>query len=278
MPAAEWELEDLTFYNIIVHEHDAATFFGPNADLHPTPTVPIEFLSVETSREALAPPARRLLRYMEKARLLSDYVAVDDFLVRLLDTMGFLDAVGPDAIFAPCRPIPVTVGGLTSTFRAMCAADADHGDLPLLVHAQATSDPPAQVHHSLAPLIAAAIGAYQSSAMLAHATAVVPVAEPPHDRLTPRDYAGILFTGALPTFFKISVTPQLARAVAEGTPCVHPTVVQVYAPAVTSDNGLQVLASGIDDSMRSLKQRKDILEAYEGFKRHVVSRLRPRSN
>jgi hypothetical protein len=264
----------LTFFDIVVHENNAATFFGPDADLHPTPAVPIEFLSAETSREALAPPARHLLRHMEKARLLSDHAAVSDFLVRLLDTMGFPDAVSPDAVLMPGREIPVTVSRIDYTFPVMCAADADGGDFPLLVHAQATSEPPARMRHSLAPLIAAAIGSYQSSAALTYATAAAPM----DDRLAPRDYAGILFTGALPVFFKMSVTPQLARAVAEGTSCDQRTVVQVYAPAVTSDNSLQVLASGFDDSMRSLEQRKLILEAYEGFKRHVVSRLRPHSS
>jgi hypothetical protein len=264
----------LAFYSILVQEQDAATFFGAGADLHPTPTVPIEFLSVESSREALAPSARRLLRHMEKARLLSDYVAVDDFLVRLLDAMGFPDAVSQDAVLVPWRQIPVTVSGRACTFQAMCAADADQGDFPLLVHAQATADSPAQVRHSLAPLVAAAIGAYQSSAVLAHATTATPAAQPLHDHVAPRDYAGILYIGALPVFLKITVTPQLARAVAEGSSLVNPTVVQVYSPAVTSDISPQVLASGFDDSMRSLKQRKLILEAYEAFKRHVVSRLR----
>ncbi|EIN04564.1 hypothetical protein PUNSTDRAFT_146498 [Punctularia strigosozonata HHB-11173 SS5] len=277
---ADWGPGDLALYNIVVREEKADAFFSALVDPDLTPSVPSEVLTAASSRSAFDPASKRLLRHMEKARMpLTDYVAVDDFLIRLLDTMGFPEAVDPGAIVLPWRPIPVTVAGSNFTSSVACAVDAGNCDYPLLVHplAMSAANPGLRVQtsHSQAMLVATAIGAYQTSTALEFVAAAVPTSSGPlQDDVPSRTYAGILCAGTLPTFYKFTVTAELARAVAQGMPAPHQTVVQVYMPQVTKRNNTNVFATCIDDTMMSLDQRRLVLEAYEAFKRHVVSQLR----
>jgi hypothetical protein len=153
------------------------------------------------------------------------------FIIRLLEAMGYNQAIGDDAISVDNYIIPFDVCDQTVSGSAMMVIAAGAGHIPVIVQTRKGDCNQSRVPH--AELIAMAIGAFQSQAQLAHDARVVPAAshyiQYEH---APRNYAGIMLTGTLPVFFKIQVTTQLARAVAEGTPAKHATVVRVYSPPV----------------------------------------------
>ena len=73
----------------------------------------------------------------------------------------------------------------------------------------------------------------------------------------------ITIRGTMPTFFKIPVTSDLARAVEFGEYPVAPTIVHAHLPALPRP------ARRLSEGMKPLDNRRQILSCYEAFKRFV---------
>jgi hypothetical protein len=71
---------------------------------------------------------------------------------------------------------------------------------------------------------------------------------------------GIIMTGTTPTFYKISVTPQLEHSVRHGLFPSQPTRVAMHQATVPRPNHRW------SEGMKPLDSRSEILKCYEAFK------------
>jgi hypothetical protein len=246
---SDWGRSDLAAYNIEIRFQDEATFFGVNP--LPAPTVADEVLLRTDADDMQDDSNYKLLRYMDLAMdsVPTQESAVDDFAVHLLTVLGYV----PRTRMARTRAdIPLRICGEHRHAKTdVCIIDLD--DIVLLVQEdkqhKELKDPEPQ-------LIVEAIAAFQNNNWRR-------VYLLGHDAIPSKVIPGITLVGSSPTFFKVLVTAELARAVEYGVFPVTPTIVHAHLPALPRP------ARRLSEGMKPLDNRRQILSCYEAFKRFV---------
>jgi hypothetical protein len=194
------------------------------------------------------------MRYMDLAMdsVSSEESAVVDFAVFLLTLLKYATET---RLTRTRVDIPLTICGEQCYAKTdVCVVDKED-DIILLVHEDKRNkerkDPEAQ-------LVAQAIAAFQTIntrrtrvlGQLALDDIVIP---------------GIILVGSSPTFYYISVTKELARAVAQGMFPATQTTLYAHLPAVPRP------ARRLSEGMKPLDNRRHILACYNTFREEIVN-------
>ena len=243
---SDWAPNDLLAYNIDIQFQDMATFFGVNP--LPQPAVDNEVFTRLNADDMTNELNYKFVRYMDLAMspVPAEESAVVDFAVCLLTLLGYV----PRTRMTRTRmDIPLTICGEQCHAKTdVCVVDED--DFLLLVQEDnEQKDPEPQ-------LIAETIAAFQ-----ANNTRRMRVLG--QDVIDAKVMLGVTLVGSSPTFYKISVTKELAQAVALGHFPATPTVVYAHLPAVPRP------ARRLSEGMKPLDNRRHILACYEAFRQFV---------
>lgn len=247
---SDWNINDLTAYNITVVRQNADVFFGQAA--LPLPPHHPDLLNNLTADEMADEESYQVVRYMDLAMdpVPGEESAVDDFAMQLLRVMRYAGrALGRD--LRSRKDIPLFICGEWKHAKTdVCVMDRN-GYLLLVQedkrHLESV-DPVPQ-------LIAEAIAAVQSNNRTRDFLGM--------DPLDVKVMAGITMTGTSPTFFKIPVTLELIGAIHRGEFPATPTIVAMHRPNVPRP------ARRLSEGMRPLDNRRCILACFEAFKQFV---------
>ncbi|KAF8119577.1 hypothetical protein EV363DRAFT_1273730 [Boletus edulis] len=253
----DWTQDDLQAYNIRVVFQDATSFFGGPL---PQPTVNSEVLSARNRDDPTCddsvPSFIHLLKLATSATT-RDESAVRDFTRLLLEQLKYKvrqsDIVG---LFGKRRYFEfITCGQVKHVEIDVFILDRSSGHYSLLVQEdrrlfqEDELDPEPQ-------LVASAIGAFYRYNYFRVRALGLPALE---EQMLP----GIIMTGSLPTFYKISMTTALAHAVQDGQYPTQETVVYAHLPA------LPRAQQCFDEGMEPLDNRYIIFSCFEAFKQFV---------
>lgn len=249
---SSWTRSELDAYNITIIEQDAPLFFE-TARL-PQPSVPDDLLRSLELADAEQLDTCRTIAAMELAMRPhpSEESAVDDFAVRLFDLLGYTTR---HISLRTRKDIPLLICGEYRHAKTDVCLLANGTDILLLVQEDKRSfeehgsDPEAQ-------LIAEAIASFQENNKIRRALKIAEQSE----ALIP----GIVMIGSFPTFYKIRVTQELAKAVAHGTFPTERFIVYSHTPVLPRPR------RRLSEGMKPLDNRKIILQCYEAFKKFIV--------
>lgn len=177
--------------------------------------------------------------------------AVDDFVVRLFDMLGYTSR---SIVVRTRKDIELVICGKSMHAKTDVCLMMNHSEIILLVqedkqHLEDRGDAEAQ-------LIAEAIAAFQSNNKKRILAGLLPLKH----CLIP----GIVMIGTAPIFYKIWVTKELSDAVIYGTFPKTPTVVYFHLPSVPRPY------RRLSEGMKPLDNRRIVLHCYEALKKFVV--------
>ena len=262
---SDWTWNELRAFNINIITDSVTTFFG-NPDL-PQPSVrqailinkhyPIDGLPDKDDRLFfdLMKHAMNIVPEQESA--------VDDFTAHLLKLLGYDE---PDRIVRQRVDLPLFMcGSRVPTRTDLCVVNRSLSvglhDIVLLVQEDKRHldklDPEPQ-------LIAEAIATFQRNKRRLSRMGL-----PMPNQMT---IPGITIIGTAPTFFKISITSALVKAVETGIYPSQDTIVHRLVPPVPRPHLLE------EHGMKPLDNRAIILGCFEAFKQYIHQVLMSRKN
>jgi hypothetical protein len=243
--ASNWSEMDLDAYNITIVPQNKAQFFGTNDLPYPTEPSMLDFMTNESQETATDEKAKQLLQYLYMAIYprAGEEAAVENFAAELLRALEYDDN---DRIVFIRHGIPFL------NCREILVAQTDvcvmNDDCEILLLLQDGKSMKAEFQ-----VIAEAIGTFAMNNMI-------------RDRLNlqPRDsitFPALTMNSTIPTFYKITVTSALSRAVQAGIYPETETRVLRYIPALPLRNSWR--------GMELLPNRTEILRCLEAFKRFL---------
>ncbi|KAI9571973.1 hypothetical protein HD554DRAFT_2186396 [Boletus coccyginus] len=244
---SNWIGSHLDAYNIVIESQTKQEFFG--TDELPVPTTPFiaGFLTTKDRRDATDSGTRRLLHYLDLAHnpKAGQEAAVNNFARKLLECLGY--DIGNTIIFFQ-RAIPLVVCGKNHMMQIdLCVMNND--EILLLVQEDKSifMDPQAQV-------ISKAIAAFGINVYMRKNHHL-----PPINSMT---FPAIIMDKSIPTFYKITVTEELASAVLLGIYPDTQTQVLKYIPVLPRQYSL---------GMTHLDNRQVILACLVAFKQFMIN-------
>ena len=247
-PGSEWTATELAAYNITVVPQDKEEFFG-TADF-PEPAEPsmAGFMAAETRHDTDDKKTRQLLHFLDLAMTpkIGQEAAVVNFAAELLRGLDYDDA---HRIVFIRHAIPFLICGENSVAQTdVCIMDDDEILLLLQEDEKLTSmkDPEPQI-------IAEAIATFALNNRKRERNLHLPL----RNSIM---FPCLTMVGTSPTFYKITVTAALSRAVQTGSFPRSETRVHRYIPTLPHRNS---------EGMRSLPNRLEILRCLEAFKRFL---------
>ncbi|KAF8553244.1 hypothetical protein OG21DRAFT_1270405 [Imleria badia] len=243
-----WTQNQLRAFNIQVVEQSLPENFLKK-QLPPVPPGTLRHFSETMDRE-LAPDDEtyQLLSYLDyeqKIEALKVRSTVDNFMLTLLETMGYVSS-RYSIVFG--LPLPLITCGKNFSAEMDIGIRGEIGYLLLVQKAIGRKNPEPR-------LIAEAIAAYQENKIIRETELHLPT-------LNEITFPGITHVGTVPTFYKIKVTAELNDAVVDGTFRATPTVVYRHTPQLPHSNR---------EGMNSLDNRAKILQYYQAFKPFIQS-------
>ncbi|KAH9475528.1 hypothetical protein JR316_0012643 [Psilocybe cubensis] len=246
----EWTDNELEAYNINITFQDAPTFFGETP--LPAPAVSQEVFTALTADDAANDIAYSLLTQLDLAMMPAEpeESAVVDFAVVLFHSLGYLHR--PRAVRTRKKLRLLICGEKKYAKPDVCIIDRNENDIILLVHEDkrfgGDTDPHAQ-------LIASAIATFQNNNAQRRSAGL--------DPLNSKVIPGIIMVGTSPSFFKIPVTQELTRCVAQGQYPPTLTIVTGHVPDIPRPS------RRFSEGIKPLDNRRGILQCYEAFKKFV---------
>lgn len=244
---SNWIGSHLGAYNIVIKSQTKQEFFG--IDELPVPTTPsiAGFLTTKDQMDATDSGTRKLLHYLNLAHYprAGQEAAVNNFAYKLLECLGY--DIGNTIIFFQ-RTIPIVICGKYHMMKTdLCVMNND--EILLLVQEDKSI-----FMDSRAQLISKAIAAF---GMNVHTRENHHL--PPINSMT---FPAIIMDKSIPTFYKITVTEELASAVLLGVYPDTQTQVLEYIPR---------FPRGYRLGMTDLDNRQVILACLAAFKQFVIN-------
>lgn len=256
-PIQEWTAEDLEAYNIRVEYQDASRFFelSPGEELPEPQLREPEILTVRDAWHATNDDSYNFFRLLRNANTytVDEETAVVDFTFDLFRMIGYTSRFYKRIVRTRKRVQLLVAGELRDSTIDLCLVDETNNMLLVVAEdkralAKTTTDPAASV-------IAAAIATVNDRDNRRRPLGLAPI----QSKVIP----AIAMFGSAPTFYKIPVTSELTRAIANGQFPQHETVISMHIPAVQRYN--QRLQEGLDP----LDNRRPTFRCFEAFKKYI---------